>query len=231
MPSPKKVISREEWERKLADVKINKDELNKLIMNYLVIEGYKNAAERFSAESGIVPMVDLASIQQRMEMRNAIQQGRIEEAIERVNDLNPEILDTQPQLYFHLQQQRLIEFIREGKVQEALDFAQEELAPRGEENPEFLRELEKTMALLAFEDNRSSPVGGLLEYRQRQKTASELNSAILVAQSQEKEPRLPALIKLLAWAQDQLDERAFYPRMTDLTTGGMSYPDTAAMQT
>ncbi|KAG5460440.1 MAG: hypothetical protein BJ554DRAFT_7509, partial [Olpidium bornovanus] len=122
MSSPKKVISREEWERKLADVKINKDELNKLIMNYLVIEGYKNAAERFSAESGIVPMVDLASIQQRMEMRNAIQQGRIEEAIERVNDLNPEvasagkrvvILDTQPQLYFHLQQQRLIEFIRE----------------------------------------------------------------------------------------------------------------------
>lgn len=45
-----------------------------------------------------------------------------------------QILDTNPQLFFHLQQQRLIELIRNGKVDEALEFAQEELAPRGEEN-------------------------------------------------------------------------------------------------
>ena len=45
-----------------------------------------------------------------------------------------QILDTNPQLFFHLQQQRLIELIRNGKVAEALEFAQEELAPRGEEN-------------------------------------------------------------------------------------------------
>lgn len=45
-----------------------------------------------------------------------------------------QILDTNPQLFFHLQQQRLIELIRSGKVEEALEFAQEELAPRGEEN-------------------------------------------------------------------------------------------------
>jgi hypothetical protein len=37
-------------------------------------------------------------------------------------------------LFFHLQQQRLIEYIREGRVTDALEFAQEELAPRGEEN-------------------------------------------------------------------------------------------------
>lgn len=49
-----------------------------------------------------------------------------------------QILDTNPQLFFHLQQQRLIELIRNGKVEEALEFAQEELAPRGEENVRFL---------------------------------------------------------------------------------------------
>lgn len=48
--------------------------------------------------------------------------------------LGKRILDTNPQLFFHLQQQRLIELIRAGKVEEALEFAQEELAPRGEEN-------------------------------------------------------------------------------------------------
>ena len=45
-----------------------------------------------------------------------------------------QILDTNPELYFHLQQQKLIELIRAGKINEALEFAQEELAPRGEEN-------------------------------------------------------------------------------------------------
>lgn len=45
-----------------------------------------------------------------------------------------QILDTNPRLYFHLQQQRMIELIRDSKWEEALQFAQEELAPRGEEN-------------------------------------------------------------------------------------------------
>uniref|UniRef100_A0A2P2LFR7 Glucose-induced degradation protein 8 homolog isoform X2 n=1 Tax=Rhizophora mucronata TaxID=61149 RepID=A0A2P2LFR7_RHIMU len=45
-----------------------------------------------------------------------------------------QILDTNPQLFFHLQQQRMIELIRKGKIEEALEFAQAELAPRGEEN-------------------------------------------------------------------------------------------------
>lgn len=50
-----------------------------------------------------------------------------------------QILDTNPQLFFHLQQQRLIELIRNGKVEEALEFAQEELAPRGEENVNLIK--------------------------------------------------------------------------------------------
>lgn len=51
-----------------------------------------------------------------------------------VTNISMQILDTNPQLFFHLQQQRLIELIRNGKIEEALEFAQEELAPRGEEN-------------------------------------------------------------------------------------------------
>ncbi len=41
--------------------------------------------------------------QSGQEIRNAIQRGEISAAIEKVNDLNPEILDTNPQLFFHLQ--------------------------------------------------------------------------------------------------------------------------------
>jgi len=214
----KKVVTKDDWVKKLEDVKIDKNDLNKLIMNYFVIEGYKDAAETFSQECGLLPSIDVDSIQDRMNIRNAIQNGNVEEAIERVNDLNPEILDTNPKLYFHLQQQRLIEYIREGKIAEALEFAQDELAPRGEENPEFLEELERTMALLAFDDTTVSPVGDLLHPSQRQRTASELNAAILTSQSQEKDPKLPNMLKMLFWAQDELDEKVLFPKMKNLVT-------------
>jgi aromatic ring hydroxylase len=45
-----------------------------------------------------------------------------------------QILERNPQVYFHLLQQKLIELIRVGKISEALEFAQQELAPRGEKN-------------------------------------------------------------------------------------------------
>jgi hypothetical protein len=53
----------------------------------------------------------------------------------------------------------------------------------------FLEELERTVALLAFDDAASCPVKEvkeLLDNAQRQKTASELNAAILTSQSHEK---------------------------------------------
>lgn len=52
-----------------------------------------------------------------------------------------QILETQKDLFFHLQQQRLIELIRKGETEAALEFAEEYLAPQGEENPVFLAEL------------------------------------------------------------------------------------------
>ncbi|XP_011086091.1 glucose-induced degradation protein 8 homolog isoform X1 [Sesamum indicum] len=220
----KKVITRADWEKKLNDVKVRKEDMNKLVMNFLVTEGYVEAAEKFRLESGTEPDIDLATITDRMAVKKAVQSGNVEDAIEKVNDLNPEILDTNPQLFFHLQQQRLIELIRNGKVEEALEFAQEELAPRGEENQGFLEELERTVALLAFEDVSNCPVGELLDISQRLKTASEVNAAILTSQSHEKDPKLPSLLKMLIWVQTQLDEKASYPRINDLSTAVLEDP-------
>lgn len=51
-------------------------------------------------------------------------------------------------------------------------FIQEHLAERGEQNPAILSELERTLALLAFDDPEKSPFGDLLHpsHRQRGKT-------------------------------------------------------------
>ena len=53
-------------------------------------QGYVEAAHTFELESGTPPGVDLGAITDRMEIRRAVQSGNVEEAIERVNDLNPE---------------------------------------------------------------------------------------------------------------------------------------------
>lgn len=66
-------------------------DLNQLVMNYLVVEGYRDAAEQFSLESGLEPTVDLQSIQERMDIRHAVQSGDIDTAIDLVNELNPEV--------------------------------------------------------------------------------------------------------------------------------------------
>jgi hypothetical protein len=66
-------------------------DLNRLIMDYLVIEGYKVSAEEFSQEAGLSPPVDFESIEGRMNIREALQRGDVEDAITRVNDLNPEV--------------------------------------------------------------------------------------------------------------------------------------------
>lgn len=199
---------------------MTKDDLNRLIMDYLVIEGYRSAAEEFSSEAGVIPPVDFESIESRMVIREALQRGDVEEAITRVNDLNPEILDTNPALYFRLQQQRLIELIRQSRIAEALQFAQDELAPRGEESPEFLAELERTMALLAFDSTSSPPpaITDLLSPAQRMKTAGEVNAAILESFSQGKEVKLVQLLRLLCWGENMLDERAEFPKV-DMCAG------------
>jgi hypothetical protein len=66
-------------------------DLNRLIMDYLVIEGYKSAAEEFSQEANLTPPIDFESIESRMDIREALQRGDVEDAITRVNDLNPEV--------------------------------------------------------------------------------------------------------------------------------------------
>jgi len=219
MTTPKlKTLSKPEWIKRLDEIQIQKIDLNRLVMNYLIIEGYKDAAEKFQQESGTDPSLDLNTISDRMAIRTAIQTGDIEQGIQRVTQLNPEILQRNTQLVFHLKQQQLIELIRKGLLSEAIQFAQEELAPRCEQEPQFFEELEKTMSLLAFEDQSIPLVRELLDPSHRQKTASELNAAILTSQSQERDPKLPTLLKMLKWSQSQLEERIRFPKINNLVS-------------
>lgn len=57
----------------------------------LWLQGYVEAAQIFERESGTSPGFNLSTITDRTDIRKAVQSGELESAIERVNDLNPEV--------------------------------------------------------------------------------------------------------------------------------------------
>jgi hypothetical protein len=68
-------------------------------MDYLVTNGYPAAAQRFALEANI-HQVDVESIQERVEIRTAIYSGDIKAAIEKINELNPQVRITTPFILF-----------------------------------------------------------------------------------------------------------------------------------
>lgn len=74
----------------LYDSGIYRD-INTLVMNYLIIEGYPSAALKFAQEANINPQIDLQSIHERNKICTAINEGNVQTAIEMINDICPEV--------------------------------------------------------------------------------------------------------------------------------------------
>ncbi|KAK5658216.1 hypothetical protein OQA88_2191 [Cercophora sp. LCS_1] len=194
------------FETRVADIKSPKSDINALILDYLTMEGYPKAAAKFSKEANLQPQQKGHSIESRQNIKEAILNGRIEVAITALNELDPEILDNDPQLHFSLLRLQLVELIRQcngGDINPALDFATKKLAPRAALNKEFLKDLEKTMALLIFPHESLAPeLDALLRSDLRLNTATKVNEAILERQARRREAAIRQLVKMRAWAEN-----------------------------
>jgi hypothetical protein len=74
-----------------ANMGDRRSEINWVIMDYLVSEGYPGAAEKFAQETNLPTPVDHESIRERVRVRNAIHAGRVDEAIEMINEIDPDV--------------------------------------------------------------------------------------------------------------------------------------------
>ena len=66
-------------------------DINWVIMDYLVSEGYPGAAEKFAQETNLCQPADIEGIRERVRIRNAIHAGRIDEAVSLINEVDPEV--------------------------------------------------------------------------------------------------------------------------------------------
>lgn len=73
----------------MGDIKILKEDQNKIVMNFLVSEGYLEAVEKFKIEFGTLADVDLATM---LGVKRALELGNVEDAIKKVNDVNTKVV-------------------------------------------------------------------------------------------------------------------------------------------
>jgi hypothetical protein len=151
-----------------------------------------------------------------------------------------QILDENPSLHFSLLRLQLVELIRscslnpDGDITPALEFATSQLAPRAPTNPQFLEDLEKTLALLIYpKENLTPSLAPLLHSDLRRDIYAKVNAAILQDQGARTEALLCDFARLYAWAEQKAREaKKDIPDKLDLGLGesnnSNSTPDTTA---
>lgn len=77
--------------RERADKSFSNRDLNAIIMDYFISEGYADAARMLAKEANIRPTLDAELIHERKAIKDDILAGDIQSAIERLNDLNPQV--------------------------------------------------------------------------------------------------------------------------------------------
>jgi glucose-induced degradation protein 8 len=102
------------------------------------------------------------------------------------------------------------------EITPVLNFASSQLAPRAPTKPEFLHDLECTMALLIFPKDKLTPeLKELLEPALRQRIADRVNATILESLGAKREARIRGLVCLRAWAdQKSLESKKDLPNLT-----------------
>lgn len=60
-------------------------------MDYLITEGYPSAARKFALEANLQPKTSLETVEERVEIRESIHRGDLQTAIEKINELNPQV--------------------------------------------------------------------------------------------------------------------------------------------
>jgi hypothetical protein len=66
-------------------------DINALILDYLTAEGYPSAADKFSKEANLKPIEQQESVRLRNQIKHDIHLGSIQDAIEALNELNPQV--------------------------------------------------------------------------------------------------------------------------------------------
>ena len=191
--------------RSNAQIALDRSASAQLVLDYLVHHGYKEAAVAFASSSGVqeLTMAKKANMETRRSVVQLVVAGAIDEALVRIQELYPGLLEARPDVLFKLKCQRFVESIRAETLQESMAYCLAELQrpPAGEEDT-----VNEVLSLLAYPEPLTSPAAHVLLPARRHGVADQLNKALLELQSEPTESRLSRLCKHALVVDEELQE-------------------------
>lgn len=220
----------------ISDVEGARNKVNLLMLDFLIKQGFQDAALAFAREaqvdvgSSTRSLTDLLGVDQmpseRVRIRDLIVRGRIVDAMAAINECAPTFLEEHPSVHMDLLHLVLVELIRAGHSEDALQFAQDDLAKRQLELYGDIERYERTMALLAYDEPEKSPFRDVLDADLRRTIASQVADALLRWQGVDPHNQITKLMKMIVFLQDELDKcNVKYPKVTDFSTAALAMSD------
>lgn len=137
----------------LEDVKYeawSRTRLDRLLVDYLLRNGYKQSAVALAKEKGIEDLVDVDIFVQMSRIRDSLRNGKVAEALAWCNENKKELRKMDNNLEFMLRFQQYIELVRtqdQAKLLEAIQHAKKFINPYEDT---YRDEVQKAAGLLAF---------------------------------------------------------------------------------
>uniref|UniRef100_A0A0G4GYX2 CTLH domain-containing protein n=1 Tax=Chromera velia CCMP2878 TaxID=1169474 RepID=A0A0G4GYX2_9ALVE len=227
--SPNPVLDSAAWLKRLQGMEVLENDIHAAILNFLTVYGHHDAALEFAREANIQTDVPLTSLRKRQVVKDAVLKGDVKAAEAGLNELDPGILEKNPDLKFELRQHELLNLITAGDVQGALQFAQNHLADAVRKDKRLLPKLEAMMALLAFSDPekvKEARQASSVLVSSSEELAGKIDEMILDFFAVHKESTLETILKETKYSEECLTrEGVSLPLLKDVARSVFSVPE------
>ncbi|KAK1441780.1 hypothetical protein BgAZ_501120 [Babesia gibsoni] len=184
----------------LSDVKVKETDLEHIVMNYLFNNMYEESYRNFVEECGYQGPDHRETLSHRIQAKKAVMEGRTDDVMNIINDIEPNILKNNLDIQFNLLSSGLVDHVKQGDMMGALKYGRNVLSPLVQRNTQLIESLEEIMSLFSFKDlNNPEAVEIMSKVKRPDQTALLLDKAILDHFELSKGTILECLVKEAKW--------------------------------
>ena len=121
--------------------------LDRILVDYLLREGYYDTATRLASDNHLHELVDIDLFVSARKVEESLQKGSCTECLQWCSENKSKLKKMESTLEFNLRMQEFIELIKQNRLQEAIAYARKHFAAWVDTH---MRDIQKAMALLAF---------------------------------------------------------------------------------
>lgn len=187
---------------------LNRDFMNRMILDFLVANSYKDAALKFSEDTKIPLSCDIAQIDLRVKLRNIIIAEDFLTCIAEVNSIFPNLFSQNSQLLFDLYRLTFISFLKRKDIMGAVTFAKEKINHLYHNHRSRRRDIKMMMSLIVVYDNKElwpKSLKNIAEDSYKYNLADRLNAIVLKEQGLCCESAISDMLRHVLFRQNEFE--------------------------